>query len=88
MNSRREFGKSLASGTLAAAATLVPGVASAQAVHKWRFQSMWQAGSVNQKVYEDWTKTLAKVANHRAKKDPACQGVCVMLDDAASMPNS
>src|SRR3984957_12102069 len=29
------------------------------------------------------TKTLAKVANHRAKKDPACQGVCVMLDDAA-----
>jgi DNA polymerase V len=28
------------------------------------------------------TKTLAKVANHRAKKDPACQGVCVMLDDA------
>jgi DNA polymerase V len=27
------------------------------------------------------TKTLAKVANHRAKKDPACQGVCVMLDD-------
>jgi DNA polymerase V len=29
------------------------------------------------------TKTLAKVANHRAKKDPACQGVCVMLDDVA-----
>src|ERR1700754_1847856 len=27
------------------------------------------------------TKTLAKVANHRAKKDPACRGVCVMLDD-------
>ena len=29
------------------------------------------------------TKTLAKVANHRAKKDPACQGVCVMLDESA-----
>jgi len=29
------------------------------------------------------TKTLAKVANHRAKKDPACAGVCVMLDQAA-----
>ena len=29
------------------------------------------------------TKTLAKVANHRAKKDQACAGVCVMLDDAA-----
>jgi DNA polymerase V len=29
------------------------------------------------------TKTLAKVANHRAKKDPACEGICVMLDDAA-----
>jgi DNA polymerase V len=29
------------------------------------------------------TKTLAKVANHRAKKDPACAGVCLMLDEAA-----
>jgi DNA polymerase V len=29
------------------------------------------------------TKTLAKVANHRAKKDPACQGVCVMLENLA-----
>ena len=29
------------------------------------------------------TKTLAKVANHRAKKDQASAGVCVMLDDAA-----
>lgn len=29
------------------------------------------------------TKTLAKVANHRAKKDPSCAGVCVMLDGAA-----
>jgi DNA polymerase V len=29
------------------------------------------------------TKTLAKVANHRAKKDPACAGVCVMLEEAA-----
>jgi DNA polymerase V len=25
------------------------------------------------------TKTLAKVANHRAKEDPACEGVCLML---------
>ena len=29
------------------------------------------------------TKTLAKVANHRAKKYPSCAGVCIMLDDAA-----
>src|ERR1700733_5695147 len=29
------------------------------------------------------TKTLAKVANHRAKKDLACAGGCVMLDEAA-----
>jgi DNA polymerase V len=29
------------------------------------------------------TKTLAKVANHRAKKDPACGGVHVLLEDAA-----
>jgi DNA polymerase V len=29
------------------------------------------------------TKTLAKVANRRAKKDPACAGVCILLDEAA-----
>ncbi len=29
------------------------------------------------------TKTLAKVANHAAKKVPRHQGVCVLLDDAA-----
>ena len=29
------------------------------------------------------TKTLAKVANFKAKKDPACGGVCILLDDAA-----
>ena len=29
------------------------------------------------------TKTLAKLANHRAKKNPSCRGVCVMLDEAA-----
>jgi hypothetical protein len=29
-------------------------------------------------------ETLAKVANHRAKKDPTRQGVCVILDDAAT----
>src|SRR6201996_5216377 len=27
------------------------------------------------------TKTLAKVANHRAKKDPAAGGVCVLLEE-------
>ena len=30
------------------------------------------------------TKTLAKAANRRAKKDPACAGVCVMLTEAAA----
>ena len=29
------------------------------------------------------TKTLAKVANHRAKKDPATGGVFVLMDEAA-----
>lgn len=29
------------------------------------------------------TKTLAKVANRRAKTDPACDGVCALADDAA-----
>ncbi len=78
MSSRREFGKSLAGGTLAAAATMVPGVASAQAVqHKWRIQSLWQAGSVNQKVFDDWTKTVARVTNNRILIEPLAVGSVV-----------
>ena len=29
------------------------------------------------------TKTLAKVANRRVKKDPGCDGVCVLMEEAA-----
>jgi DNA polymerase V len=29
------------------------------------------------------TTTLAKVANRRAKKDPACEGVCILTDEMA-----
>jgi DNA polymerase V len=29
------------------------------------------------------TKTLAKAANRRAKKDPDCDGVCILMDEAA-----
>lgn len=77
MKTRRDFGKSVLGGTLAAAAAMVPGVASAQAAHKWRIQSLWQAGSVNQKVFEDWAKNLARVTNNRILVDPLPVGSVV-----------
>ena len=60
MIDRREFGKA-AAGAMAIAASAAtaataggPRLASAQQTHKWKMQSLWQAGSVNQKVFEDW----------------------------------
>ena len=50
MFGRRRLGKVAAIG---AAAVAAPSVARAQTVHKWKMQSMWQAGSVNQKIFED-----------------------------------
>ena len=43
MISRRMFG-----GLAAAATVAAPAIAQAQTTHKWKMQSLWQAGTVNQ----------------------------------------
>jgi TRAP-type mannitol/chloroaromatic compound transport system substrate-binding protein len=78
MISRRGFGKVAAAGGLAAAAGGIgPAIAAAQPVHKWKMQSLWQAGSVNQKVFEDWTKRLKEASGGRVDVEPLAVGTIV-----------
>ena len=78
MLSRREFGRvaaqtGLATATIAAA----PAVVSAQQTHRWKMQSLWQAGSVNQKVFEDWSKRVKEASGGRIEIEPLAVGTIV-----------
>ena len=41
-------------GAVFGAGLLIGQGADAQDRHKWKIQSLWQAGSINQKIFEDW----------------------------------
>lgn len=61
---------------LAASLALAPMAANAQE-HSWKMQSLWQAGSVNQKVFERFTENVAKVTNGRLAIEPLPVGTIV-----------
>ena len=67
MFSRRRLGTVAALG---AAAVAAPSVARAQTAHKWKMQSLWQAGSVNQKVFEDFAKRVKEASGGRIEIEP------------------
>ena len=72
MTTRREFHKT--AGLAAMAAVTAPAIARAQAAHKWKMQSMWQAGSVNQKIFEDWVKKIREASGGRIDIEPLAVG--------------
>ncbi|MBL8671262.1 MAG: TRAP transporter substrate-binding protein [Alphaproteobacteria bacterium] len=63
-------------GAVAAAALLSASAAEAQ-THKWKMQSLWQAGSVNQKVFEDWSARVKTATNGRIEIEPLAVGTIV-----------
>ena len=75
MTTRREFHKT--AGLAAIAAVAAPAVARAQAAHKWKMQSLWQAGSVNQKIFEDWAKKVKEITGGRIEIEPLAVGSIV-----------
>ena len=80
MIDRREFGKAGAGAMAIAASAAIaagPGLASAQQTHKWKMQSLWQAGSVNQKVFEDWAKRVKEASGGRIEIEPLAVGTIV-----------
>ena len=72
MTTRREFHKTTALAAMAVVAA--PAVARAQAAHKWKMQSLWQAGSVNQKIFEDWAKKVKEITGGRIEIEPLAVG--------------
>lgn len=76
MISRRKLGGLAAAGA-AGAVLAAPAIATAQATHKWKMQSLWQAGSVNQKIFEDWCKRVKEATNGRLEIEPLGVGTIV-----------
>jgi TRAP-type mannitol/chloroaromatic compound transport system substrate-binding protein len=76
MISRRTLG-----GVAAAAALAAPAIARAQTAHKWKMQSLWQAGSINQKIFEDWCKRVKEVTNGRLEIEPIAVGTVVAYSE-------
>jgi TRAP-type mannitol/chloroaromatic compound transport system substrate-binding protein len=72
MTTRRDFHKVAAAAGMGMIA--MPAVLRAQAPTKWKMQSMWQAGSVNQKVFEDWTKKVKEITGGRIEIEPLAVG--------------
>jgi TRAP-type mannitol/chloroaromatic compound transport system substrate-binding protein len=77
MIDRREFGKAAAGAMANAAGAAGARLASAQTIHKWKMQSLWQAGSVNQKVFEDWAKRVREASGGRIEIEPLAVGTIV-----------
>ena len=59
------------------ALALALGAGPAAAQHKWKMQSLWQAGSVNQKVFEDWCVKVKEMTNGRIEISPLPVGSIV-----------
>jgi TRAP-type mannitol/chloroaromatic compound transport system substrate-binding protein len=60
---------------------LAAGAAQAQEKHSWKMQSLWQAGSVNQKVFEDWCKRVKEMTNGRVEIEPIAAGTIVAYSE-------
>jgi TRAP-type mannitol/chloroaromatic compound transport system substrate-binding protein len=82
MINRRNFGKVMASSGLAVTAIGgAPAVARGQTTQRWKMQSLWQAGSVNQKVFEDWAKRVKLITGGRLEIEPLAVGTIVGYGD-------
>jgi TRAP-type mannitol/chloroaromatic compound transport system substrate-binding protein len=58
-----------------------PAVARAQTVHKWKIQSLWQAGTVNQKIFEDFARRLKDASGGRLEVEPLPVGQIVAYSE-------
>ncbi len=75
MTSRRNFHKIVATAAIAAVAA--PAVVRAQTAFKWKMQSIWQAGNIQQKIFEDFAASVARASNNRLQIEPLPVGTVV-----------
>lgn len=76
MVSRRNM--MVASGAIAATATLAA-PAIAQKTHRWRMQTLWQAGTVNQLAFERFCANVKSMTDSRVQITPLAAGAAVGL---------
>jgi TRAP-type mannitol/chloroaromatic compound transport system substrate-binding protein len=70
--------RSVLLGAAAAIAVAVTaGGAAAQAKYKWKMQSLWQGGSINQKIFEDYCKRVNQLTGGRLEITPMPVGAVV-----------
>ena len=82
MINRRNFGRLAATAGLAAGGALAaPSIAAAQTTHRWKMQSLWQAGSINQKIFEDWCGRVKEATNGRVLIEPLAAGTIVAYSE-------
>ena len=77
---RKTLGKACV-GIAAAFGLLLAAEAQAQDKHSWKIQSLWQAGSVNQKVFEDFAARVKTITNGRLTIDPLPVGTIVAYSE-------
>ena len=75
MLTRRNFGALAGAAAVSTAAASTP--ARAQAAAKWKMQSMWQAGTINQKVFADYCANVKAMSNNRLDIEPLAVGTIV-----------
>jgi TRAP-type mannitol/chloroaromatic compound transport system substrate-binding protein len=73
--SRRGFLAAAAASPLAVAAA--PHVARAQETFAWRFQTLWGAGSINMKIFQDFCDAVAEMSGGRLTIEPLPGGSVV-----------
>lgn len=76
MTTRRQF-SSVAAAGLGASVLAASPAARAQQTIKWKMQSMWQGGSINQKVFEDFCRNTKTLTNGRLEIEPLAVGTIV-----------
>lgn len=70
-----------AAGVLAALALLVAAPAASAQQYEWNMQSLWQAGSINQKVFERFAERVGELTDGRLKINPMPVGTLVAYNE-------
>lgn len=80
MIARRKFGKAMLGAGAGIAAAAATG-AQAQQVTKWKMQSVWPAGTINQKIFEDFCARVKVLTNGRLEIEPLPVGTIVAYSE-------
>ena len=64
-------------GTALAAAATLAAPAIAQKTHRWRMQTLWQAGTVNQQAFERFCENVKGMSDGRVQITPLAAGAAV-----------